>query len=77
VPKPTLTNFLKDLTTDGKARKRYRKNPREAMKKAGLSAAHQKLILSGDAKKMASAIAAEQPEGAAHMVFTAVLESSA
>jgi hypothetical protein len=69
VPEQKLTSFLRELTTKKKARTQFRKNPKAAMKKAGLSSAHQKVILSRDPKKIARAVAAEQPPGAEPMAF--------
>jgi hypothetical protein len=69
VPEQKLTSFLREITTNKKARMQFRKNRKAAMKKAGLSSAHQKVILSRDPKKIARAVAAEQPPGAAPLAF--------
>jgi hypothetical protein len=75
VPEPRLTRFFRKLTTSSTARKRFKKDPVKAMKQAGLSPAQQKLVKSRDPEKISKAVAAEQPPGAAPIVFSANVES--
>lgn len=55
-----LTDFLIDLASNPKLAKKFKKDPNKVMKKAGLSKADRKLMLSGDPQAVREAIDAEK-----------------
>lgn len=55
-----LTDFLIDLASNPKLAKKFKKDPKKVMKKAGLSKADRKLMLSGDPQAVREAIDAEK-----------------
>jgi hypothetical protein len=72
---PRLTKFLRELTTNLKKRHAFRKNPHVAMRKAGLSKAHQRLIKGRRVAKLSEAVRAEQPEGKEPIVCVMIIDA--
>jgi hypothetical protein len=56
-----LVNYLVRLETDRGEAIAFKKNPRAAMKAAGLSKEHQAVLQSRNPAKIREAVAAEQP----------------
>lgn len=70
----TLTDFLIELASNPKLTKKFKKNPKKVMKKAGVSKEDRKLILSGDPQAVREAIDVEKlGDQIVTIVFVSVL----
>jgi hypothetical protein len=56
----TLTDFLIELASSPKLSAKFKKDPKKVMKKAGLSKADRKLLLSGDPQGVRAAVDTEK-----------------
>ena len=60
-----LIDYLVEVDTNATAATAFKKNPKAAMKAAGLSKRHQAILQSKDPKKIAGAIFEEKPSALA------------